>query len=131
MLLCRHDKDGSQHYLSHRWDSEDHSPMLDHNAERQLGVYNFGLGQVRGVVKPLLNSQTLVFTRPGNRAAFVHLQINIESMWGLLGMLDMKQLLQEAADDSESTSTNTDPSPGSPPYLPPTQQVRTLLILPA
>ena len=34
-------------------------------------------------------------------------------MWGLLGMLDMNQLLQEAADDSESMSTGTDPSPAS------------------
>ena len=50
-------------------------------------------------------------------------------MWGLLGMLDMNQLLQEAADDSESTSTGTDPSPSSPPQVYPSmQQVRLLFI---
>ena len=43
-------------------------------------------------------------------------------MWGLLGMLDMNQLLQEAADDSESTSTGTDPSPSSPPQVYPSMQ---------
>ena len=43
-------------------------------------------------------------------------------MWGLLGMLDMNQLLQEAADDSESTSTGTDPSPGSPEQVYPSIQ---------
>ena len=45
-MIFRHDKDGDQHYLSLRWDTEELGPMLDHNAERQLGAYNFGLGQV-------------------------------------------------------------------------------------
>ena len=50
-------------------------------------------------------------------------QISIESMWGLLGLLDVNQLLQEAADDSASNSTGTDPSPGSPQIYPTLQQV--------
>ena len=45
--ICRHDKDGDQHYLSLKWDTEERGLiMLDHNAERHLGAYNFGLGQV-------------------------------------------------------------------------------------
>ena len=64
----------------------------------------------------------LLFFTEGLHFNFDLLQICIESMWGLLGMLDMNQLLQEAADDSESTSTGTDPSPSSPPQVYPSMQ---------